>query len=349
MKTRVVVRGRAALKAAILSGIRVAGTLLGSIALAGLAGVLPGAHAASEDEEGFEIKNFDIQGGRLVFSYGVSPKNTDIYVLDFTDLSVKPIVTTPAADDSPVWSPDGKKIVFQSEATGDREIYVVNEDGTDLTQLTSSPEADENPSWSPDGKSIVFQSRRRKVGADLYVMNADGTNQHPIIADGQRNVCPAWSPRRDEIVYSSDQVWPGWQIMIYSMSAGKAQLMSKGFGSFVRPNWSPDGGSLVFSYGTPEHLDIFKVEKGKGMAAPLVRRPGKNFDPSWDDQGRFVFFAGEVTPGKDDFQLFAFDSSKPEGSQVVQILSSKGPVRHPSYTSLPSLETLRKVRKPAKK
>ena len=304
------------------------------------------ASAAQKKNEEFKIQNLDIQKGRVVFAYSVEPKNSDIYVLDLTDLKVSPIVTTPANDDDPVWSPDGKKIAFHSDATGDREIYVVNEDGTDLTQLTSSPEPDENPTWSPDGKSIAFQSRRRKNGADIFVMDANGGNQRPLIANGQRNVCPSWSPRKDEIVYSSDEVWPGWVLKIYSFSAGKSILMSKGFGSFVRPSWYPDGGSLVFSYGNPDRLEIYKAEKGRELAVPLVVREGRNFDPSWDDTGRYLFFAGELTPGKEDYQLFFYDkSATSQDKKVVQLLQSKGGVRHPNWTPIPSLATMRKMRK----
>ena len=313
-------------------------------------GEAKGDRKSAPKEEEFSIKNFDLQKGRIVFAYTLDAKNSDIYVLDLTDLSVTPIVTTPAIDDNPVWSPDGKKIVFHSDATGDREIYVVKEDGTDLTQLTNSPEADENPSWSPDGKSIVFQSRRRKNGADIYVMDANGSNQRAIVANGQRNVCPSWSPRKDEIVFSSDEVWPGWVLKIYSFSAGKSQTLTKGTGSFVRPNWYPDGGAIVFSYGNTEHLDIFRADKGRALAVQLIAREGRNFDPSWDDTGRYLFFAGELTPGKEDYQLFFSDmlpsavNKNPE-KHLVQLLQSKGAVRHPNYTPLPSLATLQKVRK----
>lgn len=326
--------------------------IAGLIFLLGFALQVPSSSWAAPDAAGFEIKLFDIQQGRLVFSYAVSEKNFDIYVLDFTELTVKPLVTTLANDESPSWSPDGSKIVFHSDATGDTEIYVVNADGSNLQQLTNSPGADENPSWSPDGKSIVFQTKRRKTGADLYVMSADGTGQRAILQNGQRNVCPMWSPRKDEVVFSSDESWPGWELKLYNFATGRTETMTKAFGSFVRPSWHPDGSSIVFSYGSPEQLNIFRGDKGKQLATLMVQRPGRNFDPSWDEKGRYLFFAGEMEPGKQDYQLLAFDSAKiaqDMAGKVIQVLVSKGSVRHPHFTSLPSLETLQKVRPKGKK
>ncbi len=59
----------------------------------------------------------------------------------------------------PVLSPDGRKIVFASEADdASGEIYVMNADGAGLRRLTTGMDA--NPSWSPDGRRIAFASYR---------------------------------------------------------------------------------------------------------------------------------------------------------------------------------------------
>ncbi len=52
-------------------------------------------------------------------------------------------------DSSPSWSPDGEKIVFDSDRDGFIEIYVMNADGSDQERLTYSDSWDGWPSWSP--------------------------------------------------------------------------------------------------------------------------------------------------------------------------------------------------------
>ena len=53
------------------------------------------------------------------------------------------------SDTSPRWSPDGKKIVFESDRDGNREIYTMNADGTSQTRVTNDPAADTAPDWQP--------------------------------------------------------------------------------------------------------------------------------------------------------------------------------------------------------
>jgi Tol biopolymer transport system component len=86
-----------------------------------------------------------------------------------------------ANDDYPRWSPNGQKILFQSDrdnpATGYMDIYVMNADGSGVTRLTTDPNDDSLATWSFSGGKIVFQSLRNGVSYQVYSMNADGSNQ----------------------------------------------------------------------------------------------------------------------------------------------------------------------------
>jgi TolB protein len=91
-----------------------------------------------------------------------------------------------------VWSPDGSKIAFASDASGRFEIYVVETDGTALVQLTSSPAGERrDPAWSPDGARIAY-TVVTDAGQDIHVMNADGSETRQLTYGGGQNA--SWRP-----------------------------------------------------------------------------------------------------------------------------------------------------------
>ncbi|MBV9927665.1 MAG: S8 family serine peptidase [Acidobacteria bacterium] len=99
-------------------------------------------------------------------------------------------LTTGAGDSHPRYSPDGKKVVFQSSRDGQAEIYLVNADGTGLLRLTVNAAQDTAPGWSPDGSKVIFSTTREGAAA-VYTMNPDGSNQARL-TDGYPLGGSAW-------------------------------------------------------------------------------------------------------------------------------------------------------------
>jgi Tol biopolymer transport system component len=91
-------------------------------------------------------------------------------------------LTPPALDGQiPNWSPDSRRIVFQSVTSTTANIWAIDVDGTDLTQLTFDTDtADLTPSYSPDGSKIIYSHVYPSGDRDLFTMNRDGTNQRRL-------------------------------------------------------------------------------------------------------------------------------------------------------------------------
>src|SRR5581483_5760362 len=109
-----------------------------------------------------------------------------------------------AFEESPRWSPDGKRIVWVSTRDGNQEIYSVDAEGKNLKRLTNEVALDNNPSWSPDGKQIAFASNRAG-NFEIYVMNADGSNVRRLTNDPALDYWPVWSPDGKQIAFTSNR------------------------------------------------------------------------------------------------------------------------------------------------
>ena len=99
---------------------------------------------------------------------------------------------------SPVWSPDGRRIAFVSRRDG-KALYVMNADGSGL-RIVARVEPLATPAWSPDGRRIAFEGRRDRHSVALYVVNADGSGQRTL---ARRGNAPAWSPDGRSIAFES--------------------------------------------------------------------------------------------------------------------------------------------------
>ncbi len=104
----------------------------------------------------------------------------------------------------PDWSPDGKRLVFQSYRDGTFQIWTVGADGSGLTQHTRGPFDCREPRFSPDGKTIAFASDRTGAYA-IHVLDL-ATGAIRLWASSEGQACePAWSPDGQRIAFAVDR------------------------------------------------------------------------------------------------------------------------------------------------
>lgn len=149
-------------------------------------------------------------------------------------------------DVSPSFSPDGKRIVYTSTVSGQRQIYAMNSDGTFPVRLTFDGRNNESPTWSPAGDKIAFAGMDEDGDFDIFVMNTDGTDMRRLTYDSSSNEAPSFSPDGRYIVFASsrDAVIEGKTVKnkyhIYLMKAnGDNQSLITPYpdGSFHDPDW----------------------------------------------------------------------------------------------------------------
>jgi TolB protein len=201
--------------------------------------------------------NFLTSGSATVVDPSISPdgdyvaytsfegRTPHVRIAETTGGADRPLLTglPPRLSFSPVFSPDGQRILFSMAVDGNTDLYVVNAGGGAPQRLTSTPGSDTSGSFSPDGSQIVFASDRSGT-PQLYVMNADGSGQRRISFGPGRYGAPAWSPSGDLIAFSRG----GIGVMT---SAGRDERMLTSNSLDEGPSWGPSGLDLVFHRSDP--------------------------------------------------------------------------------------------------
>lgn len=153
-------------------------------------------------------------------------------------------LTAPDADISPVWSPNGRQIVFEKFGQGGGEgarIFTMKPDGSGKRLLVTNGGG---PDWSPNGKQIAF-TRLVNRHSKIWVMTATGTHVHlvgpktPLNGGG-----PAWSPDGRQIAFVG-QDRPGHEVGIFRMNADGTHVVrltvpGEKSGDFNAKDSSPD-------------------------------------------------------------------------------------------------------------
>lgn len=164
---------------------------------------------------------------------------------------------------SPVWSPDGKTILFISNRDSQApktnlEIYSIAPDGSAPKRLTSNSAADSEPSWFPDSKRFAFNSDRSGA-LQLWNANADGSSPQRITQGTITDAFPDISPDGKQVIFISDRsssagTSDNRQIFILNLNGqgGIRRLSSLSApNAAIRPRWSPDSRLIAFSSTLP--------------------------------------------------------------------------------------------------
>lgn len=140
-------------------------SLLIGVVLGGILAAQPVARAKSAIAE----PSLHPSRAEIVFVSG-----GDLWTAPLAGGEAQLIVSHPARDYRPLWSPDGKRLAFASLRSGNGDIYVLDTATGDLKQLTFDDAAENLDGWSPDGEWIYFHASRQVQLTDLFRVRASG-------------------------------------------------------------------------------------------------------------------------------------------------------------------------------
>ncbi|MGB7282448.1 MAG: PDZ domain-containing protein [Candidatus Acidiferrum sp.] len=202
---------------------------------------------------------------------------------------IRNLTNTPGADERyPAWSPDGTRIAYFSDETGEEALYVKNQNGQGEPQkidLGTPGSFFFFPTWSPDSKKIAYTDKR------LNLWYVDLEKKTPVKVFQDRFTGPqqifhaAWSPDSEWLAYTQQEVSHMRSVFLYSLETGQSHRVTDAVSDSFSPVFdeggkylyllaSTDAGPLMdesmLSYDRPVTSSAYLVVLRKDLPSPLA-------------------------------------------------------------------------------
>jgi tricorn protease len=217
----------------------------------------------------------------------------------------------------PAWSPDGTRLAYFSDESGEYALHVVSQDGTGERKtivLGSQSSIYRSPRWSPDSRKIAY------VDVHLSVWYVDLDSGKPVKVAKDRyygnlnDLSPSWSPDSKWLAYVTRLDNYLGAVHVYSLADGKATQLTDGMSDARNPVWDKGGKYLYFTASTDSgsslQPDIHSMSRTPTMSIYLVvldKDDPSPLSPESDEEGA-------ATPAREDNGGRGPGAGGPEGA-----------------------------------
>ena len=239
---------------------------------------------------------------------------------------IRNLTNTPGADERyPSWSPDGTRIAYFSDQSGQVALYIKNQNGQGEAQkidLGTPPSYFYFPTWSPDSKKIAYADRR----LNLWYVDVEKKTPVKVFHDrftgDQQIYRSAWSPDSKWLAYTQQELSHMRSVFLYSLETGQSQRVTDGMSDSFSPVFdrsgkylyllsSTDAGptmdSSMDSFNRPVTSSVYIVVLRKDLPSPLA--------PQSDEEGQAKPETGRTEAAKPEGQ----EKEKPKPPEPVKV------------------------------
>jgi Tol biopolymer transport system component len=258
-----------------------------------------------------------------------------------------------ARDESPSWSPDGKRIAFLSNrddsggSLTSYELYIIDADGRNERRLTNDSLGEVRPTWTSDGRLLFGVCGHDLRTCRVETMRADGGDRRRLRAISASDVLfgVSLSPDGSRIASARPEKGDIWafentDVYVADADGSDERRLTDDPANDVGAVWSPDGSKLLFASDrdrngrclfhdcTGHAPELYVMDADGSDQERLTRSPGTEGGWAWSPDGSRIVFA-RIRDEEDDYELFVMNA---DGTCETQITDNASWDWMPSWT-----------------
>jgi TolB protein len=231
----------------------------------------------------------------------------------------------------PMWSPDGKWLVFARHRGSSIVLWLRSADGKEERRLSDNKDPEFDAAFSPDGQKLLFafdKASPNQGDIEVYSIGLDGKDLTPCATTKSQlshEEWPSWSPDGKHFALTSTRY--GNQELCIAAADGKDETRLTSDPAWdAHPAWSPDGKRIAFSTDRWGDLEIAVIDRDGKNLTRLTDSRGFDDYPAWSPDGRSLAF----TSNRDgNFEIYVADA---DGRNARNMTKHSGIDNFPSFS-----------------
>ena len=253
------------------------------------------------------------------------PVEYRLQVADTDGYNPQTLLTSKEPIMSPVWSPDGSRVVYVSFETGMSAIYIHNIHTGEREKVASFEGINSAPAWSPDGKTLAM-TLSKEGNPDIYIMSLENRALRRLTRHWAIETEPTWMPDSQSLVFTSSRSGKP-QLYQLSLDKGSRPRRLTFEGNYnANASVSADGKVIAFVHGANGSYKIAVLFLDTRVMQVLTEGP-LDESPDFAPNGTMILYASQ------DKGRAVLAAVSTDGRQKQRLALSDGEVREPSWAA----------------
>jgi Tol biopolymer transport system component len=207
------------------------------------------------------------------------------------------LTTADARDEDPVWSHDGRFVLFTSWRESTTVLWSVPARGGIARRLTLGAGPERHPTLSDDGTTLVYSAALADRNIVIHNLR---TGEESRFGGSRDDQIPAFTPDMSAVVFVSDRT-DGYRLWVQPINAGRPAgdpwKLTDQPGSVANPAVSPDGRRVAYYRVFEGQRDIWIAPSVGGPAQLFTKNPATDVHPAWSPDGARLAFVSDRAGG----------------------------------------------------